>query len=144
MEDDDKKKSGRGLGRTIGGLVFVAVVIGGVYFLFFGGSPRTARKRFASTYTCPDERIELRERNDLKGSMFAYHEPPSAEVKNDPARYEMFRKKEAEQDANADSGGNYGVFFYDVRGCGHEELYQCSNKPSCTERKYPAGFKSSW
>jgi hypothetical protein len=142
MENEPKK--GTTPAHLVGGALFVAVVGGFVYFMVWAPPTGTAKKTFAQSFTCPDERVELRPRSDIKGSMFRSHTPPSPEVRNDPARYAIWQKEQAQADRDADSGGNYGVFFFDVRGCGHQVLYECSNKPRCSEVKYPASVSSVW
>jgi hypothetical protein len=141
MGDTPTKPSPKPL---IGGLLFLGAIIGFVYFMVWAPPTGTAKKAFAQSFTCPDDRVELRQRSDIKGSMFNTHTPPSDEVKADPARYAIWQKQQDEADRFADSGGNYGVFFFDVRGCGHQVLYKCSNKPSCGEVKYPAAVSSVW
>jgi len=142
MDDTPETKPKRT--HLVGGALFVAVLVGFVYFMVWAPPTGTAKKTFAQSFTCPDERVELRQRTDIKGSMFSSHSPPSDEVKADPARYAIWQQKQTEIDRDADSGGNYGVFFFDVRGCGHQVLYQCSNKPRCSEVKYPAAVSSAW
>ena len=135
--------------KTPLGTVIVAVVMAafaaGVYMIACSHGKGRAKDDFANAYTCPPDRIEMRERLDIKGSMFVDHAPPPPEVASDPSRLAIWKKKEAERDSDADSGGNYGVYYWQVRGCGHEDLYECSNKPRCSKvKKYPAGISSAW
>jgi hypothetical protein len=142
-ESSEKKTAASPIAIVIAVAFFFALA-GFVYFMVWAPPTGTAKKAFANSFTCPSDRVELRARNDIRGSMFVSHPQPGAEISSDPARYAIWQKKEAEKDRDADSGGNYGVFYFDVRGCGHQVLYECSNKPRCSEVKYPAGVSSAW
>jgi hypothetical protein len=128
---------------AIVGVLVVAFGVG-IFFVACSGGKGRAKDDFAASFTCPPDRIEIRARNDISGSMFVERRPPSAEVKSDPARLAIWNKQEDERVSSADSGGNYGKYYWQVRGCGHDQLYECSNKPSCRSRSFPAGASSAW
>jgi len=121
--------------------IFLGLIVGGIVlaYVLITGPSRRAKEVFGSTYDCPAERIELQRRKDIRGSQFSRHSPPDAEVVADPGRYAVWKKKDDERRKIEDGGGNYGVYIYEVRGCGHTELYLCSSKPSCSSKKYPEG-----
>jgi hypothetical protein len=56
----------------------------------------------------------------------------------------MWKKHEAEVIAMEDSGGNYPVSVWEVRGCGKQALYLCTTKPRCSSKSYPAGTSPRW
>jgi hypothetical protein len=89
-----------------------------------------AREDFAERYSCPEERVEVRERTDVKWSTVvlggATQEAPPAEVKDDPARLAKWNADRAEKDAETrKSLDNLDVF--QVSGCGHDELVACAH-----------------
>ncbi|MDC0684952.1 MULTISPECIES: hypothetical protein [Sorangium] len=89
-----------------------------------------AREDFAERYSCPEDRVEVRERDDVKWSTVvlgdAPREAPPAEVKNDPGRLAKWHADRAEQDAETrETLDDLDVF--QVRGCGHDELVACSH-----------------
>jgi len=83
-----------------------------------------ARDEFADRYSCPTDRVDVRERNDLAPSSFSTPsgEPP-AEVKRDPERYEYWKHQEQENLEARDSGWD----CFEVTGCGHHELTCCTD-----------------
>lgn len=104
-----------------------------------------AREKFSQEFTCPEDRVEVRERKDLTPSKLRVHVPPPPEVASDPARLAQYEEKEAENDKNADTFGD----IYEARGCNKQSLYACrirSNRTfgvSCTSQPYANGV-SRW
>ncbi|WP_437276519.1 hypothetical protein WME90_35475 [Sorangium sp. So ce375] len=89
-----------------------------------------AREDFAERYSCPEERVEVRERTDVKWSTVVLgagtQEAPPAEVKDDPARLAKWNADRTEKDAETrKSLDNLDVF--QVSGCGHDELVACAH-----------------
>ena len=89
-----------------------------------------AREEFGRKYTCPEERIEVRARDDVTYGDLVLRsqtrETPPDEVKNDPgrrAKWEHDQKKK--RDDFKDSLDGLDVF--EVRGCGHTVLLGCGH-----------------
>lgn len=101
-----------------------------------------AREDFSRSHTCPLDRVEARERTDLRPSAlhFGANKPP-AEVAADPGRLKMWQDEQARDAEKYD--GRYKTF--EVRGCGHLELLTCArgsknmNRATCSRADYPAG-----
>ncbi len=104
-----------------------------------------AREKFSQEFTCPEDRVEVREREDLKPSMLRVKVPPPPEIASDPGRLAEYNEREAEIDEGADTFGD----IYEARGCDKQSLYACrirSNKTfgvSCTNQPYRDGV-SRW
>lgn len=104
-----------------------------------------AREKFSQEFTCPADRVEVRERKNLKPSMLRVRVPPPPEIASDPGRLAQYNEKQAEIDEGADTFGD----IYEARGCNHQSLYACrirSNKTvgvSCTSQPYGNGV-SRW
>lgn len=100
-----------------------------------------ARERFAEEFTCPVDRVEVRERKDLTPSMLRVKVPPPPDVASDPARLALHNEQEAEIDEGADSFGD----IYEARGCDKQSLYACRIRTnnrfgvSCTSQPYENG-----
>jgi hypothetical protein len=99
------------------------------------------RKEFSKDNTCPVERVEARERSELKPSQLDWNPAPPAEIAADAGRLAMWKAERDKQNANTD--GRDRVF--EARGCGHQTLYAChrmntrSGSIMCHARKYPEG-----
>ncbi len=101
-----------------------------------------ARKDFARQYSCPDDRVQVRSRDDLNAKDLlapnrAPAPPPPLEVKNDPARYALWKANQAA--ARAREAAPYGAYeVFTVTGCGHTELLACRH-PQTPDRRgtYP-------
>ena len=102
-----------------------------------------AREQFATQFTCPGDRVEVRPRPDLKPQDVQYpnRPPPPPEIKADPERLKIWQAGEDKTLANA------GTFceLWEGRGCGHQTLFCChrpqkhANRVSCSSRDYPSG-----
>jgi hypothetical protein len=101
-----------------------------------------AREDFSQTHTCPLDRVEVRERRDLRPSSFMTTRTPPAEVAADPGRLKMWQD---EQDKQRAAANNYGDQVFEVRGCGHQTLMTChrlsrnANRAFCSSKDYPPG-----
>jgi hypothetical protein len=80
-----------------------------------------ARQRFSDAFTCPPDRVEVRERPELHPSDWFKANKPSSEIAADPGRLKMWQ---AEQDRLKSYTERYRIF--EARGCGHQSLYECA------------------
>jgi hypothetical protein len=107
-----------------------------------------AREDFATEFSCPKNRVEVRTRPDIEGYTLV-HGPrpaPPKEIASDPGRLAVWQKDQDERRSH-----NFGT-IYEVRGCTHGKLYICSRSVSagqggqsslCSGYDYPAGM-SHW
>jgi hypothetical protein len=98
-----------------------------------------ARAVFATTHTCPANRVVATQRDDLSAHdvLFGSSRPPR-EVATDPARLAMWRQQQAKSQASVNN--RYRVF--EVLGCNIHVLSAChrmKSSVSCSERDMPAG-----
>ena len=104
-----------------------------------------AREKFSNEVTCPEERVEVRERSDLTPSMLRAQVPPPPDVAADPGRLAMWKAKEEESNENADQACD----MFEARGCGKQSLVCCRrhskriNETSCMTLPYANGV-SRW
>lgn len=96
-----------------------------------------ATEAFAREYSCPEDRVDARERPDVSGSSLIVGPPPvatpPADVRSDPGRLAKWKADQAQ----AQSGANDfydSMTVFEVNGCGHKAFYAC-NHPA----KRPAG-----
>jgi hypothetical protein len=108
------------------------------------------RKDFGTTFSCPEERVAVKERSDIDpvqalapGTVFAMGTPPD-EVKADPER---LAKWTSDQKAKIDGqrASYTGQTIFEVTGCGHTQFLGCRphhrggsvfpNWPDCAEAK---------
>jgi hypothetical protein len=96
-----------------------------------------AKKSFSAGNACPIERVESRERPDLRPSMLMESSSPPAEVARDPQRLALWK----EQEDKARAGTDRDQTVFEVRGCNHEELYRChrfkNTRSFCMSMHYP-------
>lgn len=99
------------------------VLVGGCKRLRTG-----AREEFGKIYSCPEERVEVRARDDLKyGDIIlsgrATKTPPD-EVRADPGRLAKWQSdRRAEDETLRDSLNERDVF--EVKGCDHVSFFGC-------------------
>ncbi len=112
------KHGTRGFGSALGALLLLAST----------GCPSlkgAAKEDFSTEFTCPEDRVQVLERKDLRASEklfgMAASEPPE-EVRADPARLTLWREREADRVRQANS--NYTMF--EANGCGHQAIYACA------------------
>jgi hypothetical protein len=104
-----------------------------------------AREKFSKEFTCPAERVEVRERSDLKPSMLRAQVPPPPDVAADPARLAMWKAEEETNNENADQMCD----MLEARGCNQQSLVCCRrhtkriNEVSCMTHQYANGV-SRW
>lgn len=123
-------------------IVLAALVLGG------GACPsleRGAKEQFSTDLTCPEDRIEVRRRPELKPYDVAHPRPPEppADVRSDPGRLAMWQKN---QEDTRDTQNRHKVL--EARGCGQSRLYICDTYAThsstqspigCSEIPYPSG-----
>jgi hypothetical protein len=93
-----------------------------------------AREEFARKYSCPEERVEVKERPDVKWGQLTMppsaDEQPPAEVKNDPGRLAKWRADQSES-GEAKLRAHYDAMdVFEVRGCDHALLMACKHPTS--------------
>ena len=102
-----------------------------------------AREEFSQANTCPMDRVEARERSDLKPSMFFPKLSPPTDIAADPGRLKMWQDEQDKQRAAADTSGDD---VFEVRGCGKQVIIWCHrftknmNRAMCTTKDYPPGM----
>ncbi|MBS2020425.1 MAG: hypothetical protein JST00_46640 [Deltaproteobacteria bacterium] len=100
-----------------------------------------AKESFGKSNTCPDDRVQVLERPDLKLSMLRSKPEPPADIKSDPDRLKMWRDKQAESDARGDKSCE----IWEAKGCGKHEMLCCfrpgkhMNRISCSGSAAPPG-----
>ena len=110
-----------------------------------------AQEQFAQKYSCPEARVEVRPRTDLRWSdvvgVTASDTTPPVEVKSDPERLAKW-KKDREDQARETRERLDEIDVFEARGCDHSELLGCwhpgneegniqTNEVSCQSRDYP-------
>jgi hypothetical protein len=89
-----------------------------------------AGEDFAKRYSCPEDRVEVRERTDVKWSTVVLggraREAPPAEVKDDPERLAKWNADRADKDAETRKRLD-DLDVFQVSGCGHDELVACAH-----------------
>ncbi len=86
-----------------------------------------AKEYFSAENTCPLERVEARERTDLKDSTFRTTAPPK-DVAADPGRLAMWHEQQASRDR---------VYrIVQVRGCDKHVVYECRPARRGETKKY--------
>lgn len=112
-----------------------------------------AREQFSKEHSCPEDRIQVRARPDLKpfDAWLVERPRPPDEVARDPGRLAIWEKGERERA----EGWNEGHETFEVRGCGHQVLYLCSHSSNadgstypglvlCGHGTYPPGSRKPW
>jgi hypothetical protein len=87
-----------------------------------------ATEQFGKDYSCPEDRVEAREREDVRGSTLFIGPStatPPEEVKKDPARLAKWRADQAESQKGAIAVYD-GMTVFEVTGCQHRAFYACS------------------
>ena len=95
-----------------------------------------AKAEFSKSNTCPLDRVELRERPELKASDFKKKATPPDEIAADPARLKMWEQKQ-QQDTARDANDGLGTFV-ELRGCDQHAYYRCERS-----QKHPARMDCS-
>ena len=105
----------------------VAVLLGGLLLSGCQGAASAAKDKFALEYSCPEDRVTVRPRDDIRWSTVALHVPessPPPEVQKDPARYAKWKADQAEQYAPLrELYDSFDVF--EGTGCDHDVLLGC-------------------
>ena len=87
-----------------------------------------ARETFSKEFSCPVGSVTAKERKDidaLGATAGSTPEPPS-EIKEDPARYEVWKKNQSDQR----EAFNSRMTVFSAKGCNHEALYLCAHPNS--------------
>jgi hypothetical protein len=123
-------------GFAVSSIMLFAVALGGCKSKEAG-----AREAFAKNITCPEDRVEVRSRPEVKPSMLVTMPEPPAAVKADPARLKMWQD---EQHKSATSSDDTCEMF-EARGCAQQTLLCCFRPPKrmdrviCSTRPYANG-----
>lgn len=102
-----------------------------------------AREAFAAKFTCPQSRIEVRPRPDVKRSTTLPTSKPPAEVQADPDRLKMWQDKEDRARESIDESCE----MFEARGCAEQTLLCCSRPPkhmdriNCSTSDYGSGVE---
>ena len=123
--------------RTTLGCLFAAASLVACQSLSDG-----AKSDFSGSFTCPLDRVEVRARPELHPSDWFEPRKPPSEVAADAGRLRLWQDEQDKQRAVIDRYHS----IYEVRGCGHQSLYECgrSSRGSsrswiCRERPYIPG-----
>src|SRR5579859_537524 len=98
-----------------GGILSLSALLSCSHFASF---PDEARRDFASSWTCPADRVEVA---TMRGRPFS-PPPPPAEVAADPGRLAAWRAK-LDDAARAQQNRTY----YVATGCGRTTTYYCTS-----------------
>lgn len=88
-----------------------------------------AKEYFAKEFSCPDDRVRIVPRSDVKwGSIILDQDQaaPPDEVKNDPGRYAKW-KSEREKEKAEMRGTLDALDVYEGHGCDHDVLMGCGH-----------------
>ncbi len=97
--------------------LFTPVLISGCKQLKQG-----AIEAHSQTYSCPEDRIETRKRDDLDAyTLIVGASEANAEVKADPERLAVWQKAEAKKR----NDWNSSVDVFETTGCGHATIHAC-------------------
>ncbi|MGZ3417334.1 MAG: hypothetical protein ACXVEF_11930 [Polyangiales bacterium] len=97
-----------------------------------------AAEKFGTKYSCPDDRIHVTPRTDLKASdvMVSKHakkpKKPPAEVQADPARLAKWKADQEEQESSTKDFHDNAYDVFEVEGCDHHVMMTCHH-PSGTK-----------
>jgi hypothetical protein len=105
-----------------------------------------ARESFSKEFTCPGERVTVKERPELKPSQVMYgganaRQPPK-EIATDPGRLKIWQAEQDKTTASVDSSCE----MWEASGCDHAKLLCCrrpskhANRVSCSSYDYPPGM----
>ncbi len=89
-----------------------------------------ARESFSKDFTCPEDRVEVRARPDVKRSDLDKREEPPADIKADPGRLELWQSRKDEERKKSDDGCE----MFEARGCGKQTLLCCSRPAKRQDR----------
>ncbi len=102
-----------------------------------------AKEHFGEKFSCPEDRVEVRARPDLKWSKVVFgdrpQEGPPDEVKKDPGRLAKWHEDHKDDNATLDR-----LDVFEAKGCGHELIMACyhpgdsegrmeTNRVACTD-----------
>jgi len=108
-----------------------------------------AREDFSSENTCPLERVEARERSDVKPSQLRRKVDPPRDIATDPGRLKLWQDRQAKKYAYDDESH----YIVEVRGCDKHDFYECRHPGSgstpgvrwmCTIARYVPDTITKW
>jgi hypothetical protein len=105
-----------------------------------------AKEEFSKSNTCPLDRVEARERPELKASSFTAKQKPPADIAADPSRLKMWQEQ---QERSRTAGDGIGSIA-EARGCGKQAFYRCSRSQkhahimNCSIERDETGTVTKW
>lgn len=126
------------------------LVLGLLAFLFACKPLKSgAREQFSKQHACPESRVEVRPRGDLRvwDVLVGVTPQPPPDVASDPERIALFRANQQDQNDRMQSSCE----LYEVRGCSQQQLLCCAHPSaegggtyttavSCSPGRYPPGI----
>lgn len=100
-----------------------------------------AREMFGGRFSCPEDRITVTPRKDLRAVDVAFRAKPApSDVAADPARLALWNKDQEREAADFAK-----LTVVEVKGCEHDLLFACGNlhvtvgstRHSCMDAPYP-------
>jgi hypothetical protein len=93
-----------------------------------------AREEFARKHSCPEDRVEVKARPDVKWGQLTMPpdrdtQPPD-EVKNDPGRLAKWQADQAESGPGRMRTHLDSLDVFEFHGCGHDALMACKHPTS--------------
>lgn len=89
-----------------------------------------AKSEFAKRYSCPEERVTVKQRKDLDPAALLNPpvkvDPPD-EVKKDPGRLAKWQADRKAEDDQAASGYRRSYTVFETEGCDHRVLLACTH-----------------
>jgi hypothetical protein len=94
--------------------------------------PTGAREHFSRQFSCPEDRVELIERSDVKYGDLTFPKTTAAppdDVKSDPERLALWEKNHADEASNVREKLNE-MNVFQAKGCGQDVLLACAHPSS--------------
>jgi hypothetical protein len=88
-----------------------------------------AKQDFARRYSCPEDRVTVRERKDVDPAVLLAPpatESPPAEVKSDPGRLAKWEADRKAKRAETEAGYRRSFTIFEASGCDHAALLACT------------------
>jgi hypothetical protein len=93
-----------------------------------------AREEFARKHSCPEDRVEVKARTDVKWGQLTMppdrDAPPPDEVKNDPGRLAKWQADQAESGSGKMRRHLDSLDVFEFHGCGQDALMACKHPTS--------------
>jgi hypothetical protein len=88
-----------------------------------------AREQFAKEFSCPEERVQVKERPDVQAYDLIWGpktpQTPPEEVRNDPGRLAKWKADHDGADAKARESWNASENVFEANGCDHSAFLTC-------------------